>query len=104
MNGIITIDELAVLCRYGTHINIKRADNGKIVINGVNAMKFSKDKRQQAKWEAFRYKPVYGISPSVEIEGCKRSEDVIRLDINAWIGSGDCEQAVAEYKASVDHD
>lgn len=101
MNGRITIDELAVLCRYGTHINVKRADTGKIVINGVNAMKFSKDKRQQAKWEAFKNKEVYGIVPTVEIEGLKRDEDVVRLDIEAWIDSGSCEQAIKEYKEAV---
>ena len=61
----ITIDKLSELCGYSVHINIKRADNGKVVINGVNALKYSKDKRQIMKWDAFKEKEVYGIRPSV---------------------------------------
>lgn len=99
----ITIDDLSNLCCYGVHIKVKRADNGKVVINGVNALKNSKNKRQQAKWEAFKDKEVYGIRPSVQIEGIKRDEPFFLMDIEVWISLFDCEQAeaVAEYKATV---
>ena len=97
----ITIDELSNLCGYGVHINVKRADNGKVVINGVNALKYSKDKRQIMKWDAFKGKEVYGIRPSVHIEGLKRNDPFFLMSIEAWISKYDCEDAVAEYKANV---
>ena len=101
MNGKITIDELTVLCGYGVHINIKRSDNGKVVINGVNAMKYSKDKRQIAKWDAFKTKEVYGIRPSIQIEGLKRDDPFFLMSIEAWISKYDYEDAVEEYKRMV---
>ena len=97
----ITINDLSEICGYGTHINIIRADNGSVAINSVNCMKNSKDKRQQAKWEAFKDKYVYDIAPSVDMASIKRNGDIIRLNINAWIHSIDYEQAVAEYKKKV---
>ena len=30
----ITIDNLSNICGYGVHIKVKRADNGKVVIDG----------------------------------------------------------------------
>lgn len=101
MESGITIAELYELCGYGVHINIKRADNGKVVINGVSAMKYSKDKRQIAKWDAFKDKKVYGIRPSVQVEGLKRDERFFLMSIEAWISKHECEAAVAEYKAKV---
>ena len=97
----ITIDELSNICGYGVHINVKRADNGKVVINGVNALKNSQDKRRTMKWNAFKTKPVYGIRPSVQIEGLKRDEHYFLMSLEVWISKYDCEDAVAEYKASV---
>lgn len=97
----ITIDKLLDLCGYGVHINIKRADNGKVVINGVNALKYSKDKRQNAKWNAFKEKEVYGIKPSIQIEGLKRDDPLFLMSIEAWISKYDCEDAVAKYKENV---
>ena len=97
----ITIDKLSELCGYGVHINIRRADNGQVVINGVNALRNSKDKRQIMKWDAFKEKEVYGIRPSVQIEGLKRDDPFFLMSIEAWINKYDCEDAVAEYKANV---
>lgn len=101
MNNEITIDELLNLCGYGIHINIKRADNGKVVINDVSSMERSKDKRQKAKWDAFRNKKVWGIRPSVQIEGIKRDDQCFWMSIEAWISKYECEDAMAEYKANV---
>ena len=101
MEHEITIEELLKLCGYGVHINIKRADNGKVVINGVNVLKNSKDKRQIAKWDAFKDKKVYGIRPSVQIEGIKRDDHFFLMSIEAWISKYECETAVVEYKAKV---
>lgn len=102
MESEITIDELLSLCGYGIHINIKRADNGKVVINGAAAMKYSKDKRRVAKWNAFKGRKVYGIRPAVQIEGIKRDDQFFMMSIEAWISKYECEKAVAEYKAKVD--
>lgn len=101
MEDEITIAELSALCCYGVHINIKRADNGKVVINGVSSLKRSKDKRQVAKWNAFKDRKVYGIRPSVQIEGIKRDDHFFLMCIDAWISKYECEAAVAEYKANV---
>ena len=97
----ITIDKLSDLCGYGVHIIIKRADNGKVVINGVNALKYSKDKRQNAKWDAFKEKEIYGIKPSIQIEGLKRNDSYFLMSIEARISKYDCEDAVAKYKENV---
>lgn len=101
MEHEITIEELLNLCGYSVHINIKRADNGKVVINCVSAMKYSKDKRQIAKWNAFKDRKVYGIRPSVQIEGIKRDDHFFLMCIEAWISKYECEAAVAEYKSKV---
>lgn len=98
----ITIAQLYELCGYGVHINIKRADNGKVVINGVSSMKHSKDKRQIAKWDAFKDRKVYGIRPSVQIEGIKRDDHFFLMSIESWISKYEYEAAVAEYKAKVE--
>lgn len=61
----ITIEQLLELCRYGTDIRIVRSDNGGTVIERLSSLANSKDKRQVAKWEAFRrcrcmvYIPIY---------------------------------------------
>jgi hypothetical protein len=101
MESEITINELLSLCCYGVHINIMRADNGKVVINGAAAIKRSKDKRQAAKWNAFKDRKIYGIRPSVQIEGIKRGEHFFLMCIDAWISKYECEEAIAEYKANV---
>lgn len=101
MEHEITIAELANLCCYGTHINVLSAASGKVVINGVNAMMHSKDKRQIAKWNAFKDRKVYGIRPSVQIEGLKRDDHFFLMSIECWISKYECEEAVAEYKANV---
>lgn len=89
MDGI-TIENLSNLCGYGVHIKVIRADNGKVVINGVTQLRNSKDKRQQAKWELFKDKEVYGIRPSVQIEGVKHNSPYFLMSIEAWISSLDC--------------
>ena len=101
MDNRITIHEFSSLCCYDVHINIKRSDNGKVVINDVNSLRRSKDKRQIAKWEAFKTKEIYGFRPSVQIEGLKRNENFFRMSIDAWISKYDYEKAVSEYKASI---
>ena len=99
MEDTITIEKLLKLCGYGTHINIKIADNGQNAINGVSSMQNSTDKRQKAKWEAFKNKPVYYISPSVEIADIKRRfGDCFRMIIEAHILRCDYDRAMDEYK------
>ena len=86
---------------FGMYSQFTADDNGKVVINGVNALRNSKDKRQIMKWDAFKGKEVYGIRPSVQIEGLKRDDPFFLMSIEAWINKYDCEDAVAEYKANV---
>lgn len=99
----IKIEDLLKLCAYGTHINVKLADTGKIAINGVNAMSYSKDKRQKAKWEAFKNKPVYHIEPAVDTAGLKYNKQFFSLNIDVHIlrcyydqAMKECEEALAK--------
>ena len=98
----IKLDDLLKLCSYGTSLVVKRADNGKTVIDNVNALANSKDKRQKVKWDVFKKTNVYGIRPSLRTEGIKRGDDWFRMTIVVWIPSGECERAVAEYKRRLD--
>ena len=101
MEHEITIAELADLCCYRTHIKVLSAASGKVVINGVNQLRYSKDKRQAAKWNAFKDRKVYGIRPTVQIEGIKRDDQFFLMCIECWISKCECEEAVEEYKACV---
>lgn len=94
----ISIERLLNICGYGVHINIKLSDNGKIAINGVSCLKNSKDKRQAAKWEAFKNTHVYGISPTVDMSYVKRHGDVIVLCINAYVHRQDYDAAMCRYE------
>ena len=79
---------------YSTHINIKRIDTGAVVISSVMALAHSKDKRQMARWEAFKDMPVSNIRPSVDMASLKRNRDFFSLAIEASIYVCDYEKAV----------
>ena len=99
MAGAITIEELLEICRYGTHINIKVSDNGQIAINGVSSMKNSKDRRQMAKWEAFRTARVYCIMPNIALADLKRNfDDIFRMTIDAMMTRDEYNEAMKIYK------
>lgn len=99
MAGAITIEELLEICRYGTHINIKVSDNGQTAINGVSSLKNSKDRRQMAKWEAFRTSHVYCIMPNIALADLKRNfNDIFRMTIDAMITRDEYDQAMNIYK------
>ena len=97
----IKIEDLLKICAYGTHINIKLSDTGKIVINGVNAMSYSKDKRQKAKWEAFKNKVVYHIEPSIDTAGLKYNNQCFRLNLEAYIHRLQYDLAMTEYEEAM---
>lgn len=95
---VITIEELLEICRYGTHINIKVSDNGQTAINGVSSLKNSKDRRQMAKWEAFRSSRVYCIAPNIALADLKRSfSDVFCMTIDAMITREEYDDAMKTY-------
>lgn len=97
MDSTITIERLLALCSHGTHINIKLADTAIIAINGVNSLENSKHKRQKAKWEAFRERPVFHISPAVEIADIKRNNgSCFRMIIEAYILRSEYDSAMNE--------
>ena len=97
----IKIEDLLKLCAYGTHINIKLSDTGKIVINGVSAMSNSKDKRQKAKWEAFKNKLVYNVEPTVDAAGLKHNSHWFGLNIEAYIHRHQYDVAMSEYEETI---
>ena len=100
----ITIENLLNICGYGAHININLSDNGKIAINGVSNLKNSKDKRQVAKWEAFKNAPVYGITPTIDMAYAKRQGDVIILCIKAYIHRYNYDVAMRRYEEIIKND
>ena len=91
----MTIKQLLEASRDSTVINIKRSDNGKVVIHNVHALANSKDNRQIAKWGEFQDIDVFGITPSMDVQSFKRhGGDVICLTIDAYITPMDYEQAI----------
>lgn len=103
MREYVTIEQLLGLCRYCTHINIKLADSGAIAINGVANLENSTNKRQMAKWEAFREKPVFDICGGVERADLARnlSSDMFRMNVEASILRSDYDDAMKEYKSRI---
>lgn len=99
MARVITIEELLEICRYGVHINVKISDNGQTAINGVSSLKNSKDRRQMAKWEAFRTSRVYCITPNITLADLKRKfDDIFTMTIDAMITRDEYDQAMKIYK------
>ena len=94
MDNEITVQKLLDITACCTHINIKRSDTGAVVISGVRALAHSKDKRQMARWEAFKDMPVSNIRPSVDIASLKRNRDFFSLAIEASIYVGYYKDAV----------
>lgn len=85
-NDEITLEHLLKLCRYGTNIRVVAADTGKTIIQCLNSLANSKDKRQAAKWKAFRSVPVHCIYPDVIMADLKRRiSDYIPFCITASI-------------------
>lgn len=97
MDNEITIQKLLDITAYSTHINIKRSDTGAVVISSVKALAHSKDKRQMARWEAFKDMPVSNIRPSVDMASLKRNRDFFSLAIEASIYIGDYKKAVEKF-------
>lgn len=100
MKKRLTLEELAAVCGYGTHINIKRSDNGKVIINGLWQLKTSKDKRQMAKWEAFKTASVYWIQPCVDVAWYKHDRSTIALGIEAHMSKTEYDLAMARVELS----
>lgn len=105
MSGTITVEELLEICRYETHINIKVSDNGQTAINGVSSLKNSKDRRQMAKWEAFRNSHVYCIMPNIALADLRRNfNDIFTMTIDAMITRNEYEQAMKIYKLACERE
>lgn len=97
----ITIEELHGICGYGTHINIKVSDNGQMAINGVSSLMNSKDRRQMAKWEAFRTARVYCIQPFIMLSDLtRRFGDKFGMTIDALITRDEYDRAMKIYKGA----
>lgn len=94
MDNEITVQKLLDITAYSTHISIKRSDTGAVVISSVRALSYSKDKRQMARWEAFKDMPVSNIRPSVDMASLKRNGDFCSLVIEASIHVFDYEKAI----------
>lgn len=93
-NDEITLEHLLKLCRYGTNIRVVAADTGKTIIQCLNSLANSKDKRQAAKWKAFRSVPVHCIYPDVIMADLKRRiSDHIPFCITASIFRIDYKEA-----------
>lgn len=58
MNEKITIEDIAVLTEFYSRVRVVNERTGNIIIDGLSSMKNSKDRRQVAKWAAYRDVPV----------------------------------------------
>lgn len=95
----ISIEQLLELCRYHTHIRIVRSDNGSTVIDGLWSLANSKDKRQAAKWEAFREMHVHAIYPDIQMGALShRVSDIVPFGITASIYPSDYQAAMERIK------
>ena len=95
----ITLEHLLKLCRYGTNIRVVASDTGKTIIQNLNSLANSKDKRQAAKWEAYRLVPVHYIYPDVIMADIKRRlSDYIPFCITASMYSIDYKSADERFK------
>lgn len=84
MNEKITIEDIAVLTDFGSRVRVVNARTGKIIIDGLYSMKNSKDRRQVAKWEAYRDVPVYHMSACFWIGDMSKDFARAAIEVSIW--------------------
>ena len=84
MNEKITIADIAELVEFGSSVRVVNARTGKTIINGLSALKNSKDRRQVAKWEAYRDVPVSHMSAFLKILATYKDYAYAAIEVTIW--------------------
>lgn len=84
MNEKITIEDIVVLSYFGTWVRVVNARTGKIIIDGLSSLKNSKDRRQVAKWEAYRDVPVLHMSAFLRISDKYKEYAHAAIEVSIW--------------------
>ena len=84
MNEKITIADIAELVEFGSSVRVVSARTGKTIIDGLSALKNSKDKRQIAKWEAYRGVPVLHMRAFFLIGDTFREVAHAAIEVSIW--------------------
>lgn len=85
MDIYITIEQLSLLCEYGSSIKIVVASNGMPVIDNVANLANSKDKRQKMRWAAYKDALVRKITPIISVSHRKYQKPFAVAEIEAGI-------------------
>ncbi|MBP5410900.1 MAG: hypothetical protein J6Y26_03210 [Lachnospiraceae bacterium] len=86
---IITLDEIRKLCGYGTRIRVLNGRTGKVILDGLGELARSKDKRQKAKWDAYKDLEVTHLYPGIVFSKGTIFSDSAYLIIQATISDTD---------------
>ena len=84
MNEKITIEDIAVLTDSYSWVRVVNARTGNIIIDGLSSMKNSKDRRQVAKWEAYRDVPVSHMSACFRIGNMYKDYASAVIEVSIW--------------------
>lgn len=84
MNEKITIADIAELVGFGTSVRVVNAMTGKIIIDGLSALKNSKDRRQVAKWEAYREVAIAHMSACLKILDTYKDYAHAAIEVTIW--------------------
>lgn len=93
MNEKITIEDIHRLTSFGTQVRVLNSCTGKLIIDDLNTLARSNDKRQAAKWEAYKDVVVNALHPGTVLQRERFFADTVRLTIEATIHSYDDELA-----------
>lgn len=85
MNEKITIEDIHRITAFGTYVRVLNAGTGKLIIDDLNSLARSNDKRQAAKWKAYKDASVHALhSGTVNRRGVFFADSVL-LTIEATI-------------------
>lgn len=86
MNEKITLEDILRITGYGTRVRVLNNGTGKLIIDDLNSLARSKDKRQAAKWTAYKDAPVSYMHPGTVFQRGTVFSDSVYLTIEVTIG------------------
>lgn len=84
MNEKITIEDIVDLAEFSSAVRVVNARTGRTIIDGLGALKNSKDKRQIAKWEAYRDVPISHMRAFFLIGDTFREVAHAAIEVSIW--------------------
>lgn len=86
MNENITLEDIQRLASCGTRVRVLNDGTGKLIIDDLNSLARSKDKRQAAKWMAYKDAPVSYMHPGTIFQRGTVFSDSVYVIIEVTIG------------------